>query len=162
MRNPLHQPKVMDQFKITEVELIYRGRKTPEDRPVIKDPESAYRILLQSWDMNRIELVEEFKILLLNRASKCLGISTISSGGVSTCLVDPKIVFATALKARASSIVLAHNHPSGNLTPSQADLALTYKLTEGGKILDISVPDHLIVTPLGFYSMAENSLIQPC
>ena len=156
MSRSVSQNKLIDQFKVTEVELVYRNRQKPEDRPKIRDPESAYKILLASWNMNRIELVEEFKILLMDRAHTCLGVSSISSGGMSYCIVDPKIIFATALKARASSIILAHNHPSGNLKPSDADIALTRKLQEGGKLLEISVPDHLIITPYRFYSMTEN------
>ena len=149
----------VEQFKATEIELVYRNQVRPEDRHKICDPESAYRILLSSWNLNRIELVEEFKILLLDRARHCLGVSAISSGGMSSCLVDPRIVFVTALQAGASSLILAHNHPSGNLCPSGADIALTKKLVEGGRLLEIGVPDHLIITKHGFYSLAENALI---
>lgn len=159
MSRSVSQSNIIDQFKVTEVELVYRSKQNPNDRLKIEGPECAYEALLGLWDMNRIELVEEFKILLMNRAHKCLGVSNISSGGMSYCLVDPKIIFATALKARASSIILAHNHPSGNLTPSAADVALTKKLVDGGMLLEIDVPDHLIITPYGFYSMANNGLI---
>ncbi len=108
--------------------------------------------------MNKIELVEQFMIVLLNRGNSCLGISNISTGGISACLVDPKIVFVTVLKARASSVILAHNHPSGNLKPSLADIELTKKLKEGGALLDVSVLDHLIVTPFSYYSFADDGL----
>ena len=159
MSRTMSQNKTIEQFKVTEVELVYRHRQKPEDRYKITGPECAYNILLQSWDRNRIELIEEFKILLMDRGHTCLGISTISSGGMAYCVVDPKIVFATALKGKASAIILAHNHPSGNLNPSDADIALTKKLVEGGQLLEIAVPDHLIVTPYKFYSMAENALL---
>ena len=108
--------------------------------------------------MNRIELVEQFKILLLDRSNSCLGISHISTGSISGCLVDPKIIFATVLKARASSVILAHNPPSGNLQPSQADIELTKKLKAGGALLDVAVLDHLIVTPFSYYSFADDGL----
>lgn len=108
--------------------------------------------------MNKIELIEEAKLLLLDRNLVCLGISNLSTGGISSCLIDPKIVYATALKARASSIVLAHNHPSGNLKPSTSDIHLTEKLADAGKLLDLTLLDHLIVTPYNYYSFADEGL----
>ncbi len=121
----------------------------------------AYKFLLSAWDMNRIELVESFKILLLDRRNACIGISEISMGGVSGCLADPKIIFATALKSRASNLILAHNHPSGQVEPSNADIAISRKLREGGRVLDITVLDHLIVTPEKYYSFASEGVLLP-
>jgi DNA repair protein RadC len=146
-------------FSVTEVELIYRNEVNPCDRPIVKTSSSAYDVLLNAWDMNKIELQEEFLILLLDRSNHCLGISKISQGGVSSCLIDPKIIFATSLKSRASGIILAHNHPSGVLQPSKADIDLTHKLREGGKLLEISVLDHLIVTPHNYYSFTDEGMM---
>jgi DNA repair protein RadC len=143
-------------FSVSEVELIYRNKINPNDRPRVTEVRHAYDILLSAWDMNKIELIEQFHILLLDRGNKCLGISKISTGGISACLVDPKIVFATALKAKASGLIMAHNHPSGSLTPSTADIDLTKKLREGAKLLDLNVMDHLIVTPRDYYSFASD------
>lgn len=145
-------------FSVTEIDIVYRNRIKPTDRPKVSSASRAYDVLMNAWDMNKIELVEQFNILLLDRGNSCLGISNISTGGVSACFVDPKIVFATALKARASGLILAHNHPSGNLKPSEADIQLTRKLREGGKLLDLSVWDHLIVTPTSYYSFADDGL----
>lgn len=100
---------------------------------------------------------EEFWVILLNRASNIIGKQRISSGGVSNVAVDAKLVFRPAIEALASSIILVHNHPSGNLNPSQSDLDLTRKLTQAGKTLDISVLDHLIVSAGGYYSFADNN-----
>lgn len=111
--------------------------------------------------MNRIELVESFKIILLDRRNSCLGISEISSGGISCSTADPKIIFATALKSRASNLILAHNHPSGNIVPSNSDIAISRKLREAGKVLDINVLDHLIVTPDQYYSFANEGKLLP-
>lgn len=146
-------------FAVSEIELIYRNKLKPEDCLRINDATTAYNILLTAWDINKIELVEQFYIMLLARNNACIGISNISTGGISTCIVDPKIVFGTALKARASGIILAHNHPSGNMEPSQADKYITEKLIEGGKLLDISILDHLLVTPRDYYSFANSGLI---
>ncbi len=142
-------------FSVTEVELVYRNKIQPEDRPKIYGSASAYDIILNAWDKNKIELVEQCMLLLLDRGDSCIGISNISTGGVSDCLVDPKIVFATALKARASGLILAHNHPSGNIRPSNADIQLTHRLREGSSLLNLSLKDHLIVTPRAYYAFAD-------
>lgn len=143
-------------FIVSEVDIIYRNQVPYNERIRIKQSYTAFQILRQSWDENKIELLEQFKILLLDRKSNCLGISEISTGGISSCIVDPKIVFATALKAKASGLILAHNHPSGNLVASEADLALTKKLTDGGKLLDIAIIDHIIITAQNYYSFSDN------
>ena len=101
---------------------------------------------------------EEFWIVLLNRASHIIGQQRISSGGVSGVAVDAKMVFRPAIEALASSLVVAHNHPSGNLKPSQADIDLTRKLKKAGESLDIAVVDHIIVAHSGFFSFAESDL----
>lgn len=146
---------IQSLFSVSEVELVYRNKVPSSDRIKITDSWSAYDVFLSAWDLNKMDLLEQSYILLLDQAHHCIGISNISTGGVSACIVDPKIVFATALKARASSIVLAHNHPSGNLKPSQADINLTQKLRQAGDLLDIKFNDHLILTPLKYYSFAD-------
>lgn len=146
-------------WAVSEIELIYRNKLKAEDRLKIPDASTAYNLLMTMWDMNKIELVEQFYIMLLDRNNACMGISHVSTGGVSSCIVDPKIVFGIALKSRATGLILAHNHPSGNLEPSKADRALTYQLQEAGKLLDISVLDHLIVTPKDYNSFANMGYI---
>lgn len=146
-------------WAVSEIELIYRHKLKPEDRLKIYDASTAYNVFMTVWDMNKIDLVEQCYLMLLDRNKACMGISNISTGGVTSCIVDPKIVFGIALKTRATEIILAHNHPSGNLEPSQADRRLTHQLQEGGKLLDISVLDHLIVTPNDFNSFANMGYI---
>lgn len=153
------QSNGLSLFSVTEVELVYRNKVNPCDRPKLTSSQHVYDVLLSAWDQNKIELMEQFSILLLDRSNHCLGVSLISTGGVSACAIDPKIIFATALKGRASALILAHNHPSGNLNPSPEDKRLTQKLVEGGKVLDISVLDHLIITPRGFRSFADEGLM---
>lgn len=146
-------------FRVAEVELVYRNRTRPEDRIRVVQSKTANDVLREHWDDNKLELVEQFKILLLDRSSRCLGVSDIATGGVHHCLIDAKLVFATALKARASQLILAHNHPSGNLQPSQNDIDLTKTLSNGAKLLDMKVIEHLILTRQGYYSFADNGLI---
>ena len=112
-----------------------------------------------TWDPQEFGYVEYFKILLLNRAHKVLGVSTISQGGISGTLADPKVIFALALKTASSALILCHSHPSGNTKPSQADINLTRKLVEGGRLLDINVLDHIILTDEEYFSFMENGLI---
>lgn len=122
--------------------------------PQVTSSRDAEEILRLLWS-DTLTYKEEFEILLLNTANKVLGICKISEGGVAGTVVDLKIVFQTALNANASSIILAHNHPSGNLKPSEADRSLTKRITEGGKLLDIKVLDHLILTYQGYYSFSD-------
>lgn len=102
---------------------------------------------------------EEFWILLLNRANEVIRPVQISSGGVAGTVADPKLIFKHALEQLASSIILFHNHPSGNLTPSQADKDLTRKLKEAGRMLDLPILDHLIFTDKSYFSFADEGLL---
>lgn len=103
-------------------------------------------------------LHEQFWVLLLNRANEVLKPVQISVGGVSGTVADPKLIFKAAIEELASSIILVHNHPSGNLTPSQADKDLTKKVKEAGRLLDIPVLDHLIFTDTSYFSFADEGL----
>ncbi len=102
---------------------------------------------------------EEFWILLLNRANKITSKHLISKGGQAGTIADPKIIFNIALENHAASIILAHNHPSGNLKPSRSDLELTKKLRSAGQFLDLPILDHLIITDNGFLSFADEGII---
>lgn len=102
---------------------------------------------------------EEFWILLLNRANEVLRPVQVSAGGVSGTVADPKMIFKFALEQLASGIILSHNHPSGNLTPSQADKDLTRRLRDAGKLLDIPVLDHLIFTDKAYFSFADEGIL---
>jgi DNA repair protein RadC len=114
-------------------------------RAKISASKDAFNLFWAHWDLEQIEHSEEFKILLLNRSNKVLGIADISKGGIAGTVTDIRIIFQYALKAHATSVILAHNHPSGNSLPSEADIQITKKLIEAGKILDIQVLDHIIL-----------------
>jgi DNA repair protein RadC len=147
------------QFEVAEIQLSYKTKVKPSQRPKISSSKDAYSILLESWDEDKLEFVEQFKVLLLNRANRVLGIYEVSTGGVSGTVADPKLVFAAAIKSSASAIIISHNHPSGQLNPSDADLKLTQKLKEGGKFLEIPVLDHIIVTSEGYYAFADEGVL---
>lgn len=146
-------------FQVSEINVTYKPKFKASQRPAISTSKDCYNILLQNWDMSKIDLLEQFKILLLNRANKVLGIYEVSSGGMTGTVADPKLIFSTALKSCANSIILSHNHPSGNLRPSQADISLTQKLRTAGSFLDIDVLDHIILTSEGYISFVEEGLM---
>lgn len=146
-------------FEVAEIQLTYRSTVKASLRPRIRDSKDAETILREGWNPDKIDLVEQFKILLINRANKVLGVFEVSQGGLAGTVADPKLIFVCALKAAACGIILAHNHPSGSLTPSQADIDLTRKLKEGGKYLEISILDHIIMSSEGYYSFADEGLL---
>ena len=146
-------------LQVSEIQLVYRPKVKASERMRVIEAKSAYEVLLKSWDRDTIEIVEQFKIMLLNKSNKVLGISLISVGGISSATVDTKVLFGIALKSGASQIILAHNHPSGYIMPSDADKRLTRKIVEASRYLDIEVLDHIIVTPEKFYSFADMRLI---
>jgi DNA repair protein RadC len=146
-------------FEVAEINLSYKSKVKPSQRPKIECSKDAEKVLRQIWNSDQLEFVEEFKILLTNRANKVLGVLDVSHGGIVGTVADPKVIFACALKAAACGIILAHNHPSGNLTASQADVELTKKLSAGGRILEIAVLDHIIITSESYFSFADEGLL---
>lgn len=145
---------------ISEVKLIYRTKVKASERLHVKSSKDVFEIFLEAWDQNSIEHVEEFKLMLLTRSNKVLGIASISKGGLSGTVTDVRIILQYAIKANASGIIICHNHPSGNLQPSESDLAITKKVKDSAVLMDIQLLDHLIIIPEGsYYSMADEGRI---
>jgi DNA repair protein RadC len=145
---------------ITIIAALELGRRRkelePDEKPKIGSSKDAYEILKSTMlDLPH----EEFWVLLLNRANRVVKRNQISQGGVAGTVADPKIIFKMALEELASGIILAHNHPSGNLNASQADIDLTRKLKEAGKLLEIQVLDHLIIAGQKYFSFADEGLL---
>ncbi len=142
---------------IAALELGRRRRASGvQDRPSIATSATAYELIRPKL----VELPhEEFWLLLLDRGNRLIEPAAVSKGGLHGTVADPKVIFKMALDRRASSIVLCHNHPSGQLRPSQEDIQLTRKLVDGAKLLDISIHDHLIVGGEGYYSFADNGML---
>ena len=134
-----------------------RNKYISRDKEVIITSKDAYQAISASL---KDKTHEEFWILLLNRKNEIIKKKLVSTGGVSGTLVDPKIVFKTALDNLASSIVMVHNHPSGNLKPSKADINLTRKLIDSGKMIEIPVIDHLIFSDNGYFSFADEGYLE--
>ena len=121
-----------------------------------KDMSDVMRIM---FDQGTINWTEEAVMLCLNACNKVVGYHRISSGGVTATIMDVKVIATVALNNCATSVALAHNHPSGNLTPSEADKQMTTKIKNGLKLLDITLIDHLIITDNGYFSFADEGLL---
>ena len=139
--------------ELNEIQVSYKFSSTSRNK--ITSPDKAFEILLHSWNKDTIELQEEFKVLLLNRANVVLGVYPLSKGGVAGTIVDVKLIFAVALKCNASGMILCHNHPSGNLKPSKQDIEITKKIKQCSELFEISLLDHLIISNFGYYSFSE-------
>jgi len=149
-----------EQQQIAEVRLVYTTKVKASDRAQIKTSQDAYELFKGSWDRETIEHVEEFKLMLLNRSNKVLGISTISKGGTAGTVVDVKLILQYAIKANACAIIICHNHPSGNPKASDSDITLTRKIKDATQLIDIQLLDHLIIVPEGiYYSLADDGLV---
>lgn len=147
-------PMFTNSENLAEVELHYSYRVCPDKLPKVMSSDDTVNHLRTVWSPH-VDRIEEFMILCLNRANRVLGYSKISSGGLSGTVADPKVIFQIALKTNASSIILAHNHPSGNLKPSENDVQLTRKLQKAGVYLDLTVLDHIILSSNGYLSFAD-------
>ncbi len=143
---------------LCEIKVTYSSKIKSSDRKKITNSADAAALLRNIWSDN-LEYREEFNLLLLNRANLVIGWFNVSLGGTTSTVVDPKVIFSVALKCNAHGIILAHNHPSGNVKPSEADLSLTKKLIGAGKLLEIFILDHIIITSKSYYSFADNGVL---
>lgn len=144
---------------IKEISLSYKSKECSVEK--ISCSIDAYETARQIYQKSEceIELKEYFYIILLNRANQVLGYHKLGEGGISGTVADIRLAFATALKSVSSAMILVHNHPSGNTTPSEADKKLTHKFKMAGKLLDVDVLDHIILTKDCYGSMADAGLI---
>ena len=145
--------------KLSEIKLYYKPRKTVA--PIITCSGDAYKQLLKFYDQNTIALQEQFIIIYLNRANTVLGAHQLFTGGLTGTIADIRLIMGIALKSMACGIIISHNHPSGNLIPSEADRTLTDKVKKACDLMDIKLYDHIIVSPNEgtYFSFADESLI---
>ncbi|TLY45986.1 MAG: DNA repair protein [Gammaproteobacteria bacterium] len=143
----------------SEISIKYEPKVQPINRPRIKTSEDAYLQCLFFFGIDNLIIKEEAVVLFLNRGNRVLGGYKASSGGIDGTVVDNRLILGIALKCLASGLIVAHNHPSGELNPSRADKDLTQKLKEAAKLMDISLLDHLIITSETYFSFANEGLI---
>ncbi len=144
--------------EVAEIELNYLPRISVSTLPKVSASREAAAILRSIWS-NKIAYREEFWAMYLNRANRILAVYKISEGGCTGTVVDLKQIYQAALLVNAQAIILSHNHPSGNLSPSESDKVLTRNIVAAGRTLEISVLDHIIMTQDSFLSMADEGLM---
>ena len=145
---------------IAEMTIKYNTSVPIHNQPQITSSTDSYKAFLEIWDLDSIEMIESAYILCLSRSNKILGYKRVSIGSSSGTIFDAKHMLQYALLSNASSIIVAHNHPSGNLNPSETDIIQTRKLKEAAKLLDITLFDHIIVcTNDRYYSFADEGIL---
>lgn len=144
---------------LNEINLVYSQRALAHDRKAISSVH-CFEILQEVWDPD-IDCVESFVVLHLNSGMRVKNVHRLSKGGISATMADIRVIFGAALKSLSPAIVIAHNHPSGNPNPSHSDETLTKKIVEAGKLLDIKVMDHIIITAQdGYFSFADEGMLK--
>ncbi|QIG90671.1 JAB domain-containing protein [Chryseobacterium sp. POL2] len=142
---------------VSEILVSYKSNKIGNSK--VTTSNDAVKIIRQFWNENTIEMQEEVKVILLNNSSCVLGFYNLSKGGITSSLVDIRLVLSVALKCLATGIILVHNHPGGNLKPSSADLNIVKKLKESCKLMDIALLDSIIITKENYMSFADEGLL---
>lgn len=138
----------LPRFELTSVQ-------TDFPRIKIQSSEAAANFI-RSFYTGDIDIFESSFVLLLNSQNLTIGYAKLSQGGIQGTVMDPRLVAHYAVKCLASAVIIAHNHPSGALKPSDADLTLTKKINSGLDLLDIKLLDHIIITSEGYYSLLDN------
>ena len=144
-------------YKVGEVELIYKP--TTRNKSKVSSSNDAYQILLPTYKEGTIDHKEYFKVLLLDQSSQVLGHTLISEGGITETAVDVRLILQAALLTNSVCLILAHNHPSGNLKPSRLDKELTQHIKQAAGVMNITVLDHIILTSEGYYSFVDEGEI---
>ncbi|HEA21117.1 MAG TPA: DNA repair protein [Pricia antarctica] len=146
--------------EVNEIKISYCEKLGTIDSEPLTAPYKVAELLYQNWDKDTIGLHETFKVLLFNQANKVKGVYQASTGGLTGTLVDLRLLFAVVLKSLSTSIVIAHNHPSGTSRASDADIKLTRRVKKAAELFDITVLDHVIILPNGgYFSFSENGLM---
>lgn len=145
-------------YQVSEITVSYKPRFEVSDRPIIRDSRTVVDILRKFWG-DDVNLYESVNIILLNNANRVLGFSRITTGAIDSSIVDIYKILQIALTAHANGIILAHNHPSGNLSPSDADIKMTKALDEAAKLMKIRVLDHIILTENSYTSFRDEGLM---
>lgn len=142
--------KIMNAYNVENVaEIKVSYKPTCSNNPLISCSQDAFNVLRKFIPNETIALQEHFLVMFLNNSNMVLGVYMLSKGGITSTSVDPRLILATALQVAATGMILCHNHPSGNLKPSEADKMLTRKLTNAAAFMDIKIADHIIISGRG-------------
>ena len=150
---------VKENTKVAEISVSYRPAVA--NKPIVVSALDAYVLFKPFFDEGTISLQESFMVMYLNRMKRVLGIYPMSIGGITGTVADIRLIFSVALTIASTSILLAHNHPSGNMKSSKGDIDLTNRIKDAGKLLDIKLLDHLIISPTEgeYYSFADDGIL---
>ena len=146
-------------FNVAEVALSYKNSIPYNKRTKITGAKDAYRILRKLHDDNTIDYTETFKVLYLNQANHVLGYKIVSEGGITSTYSDIRTIMQGALLTNAVAMIIAHNHPSGNVTPSEKDIQITSQINKAAKLLDLQLLDHIIYTRETYFSFADDGCV---
>lgn len=158
MVQPMQQLIDWRALTVSEVKHVYTSKVDPASRPKITDSR-AVNDAVRPFFIDNMSICEQFVVVALNRQNKCVAGKVISVGGIAGTIADPVLIWKFAIDHCASGLLVAHNHPSGNLKPSQADIDLTKRLRDGGKLLQVNLLDHLILTEEKYYSFADEGMM---
>lgn len=145
-------------FELAEISVVYKNKIRAKDKIQVSSSNDIYKLMKPVFK-DVINHHEEFYIVLLNTGNYVLGISKIAQGGISSTTIDTRIIFQTALKTNSVKIAMVHNHPSTSLNPSHLDKSFTDKMVEAGKLMDIAVVDHVILSTDGYFSFCDRGLL---
>jgi DNA repair protein RadC len=145
----------MNNIPEITIQVKFDKKVKKSELKVMTSVDEVVSTLRQVFNADTFDWKEEFILLCLNKRNALVGFYKVSSGGIGGTIADPRVIFTTALNCTATSIIIAHNHPSGNLQTSNADDSITKKIKESGEILDIKLLDHIILTDEGYYSYME-------
>ena len=144
-------------YKVGEVKLFYKPKFKNQQK--VTCSEDAYKYMLSTYKKGTICYKEYFKVLFLNQANQILGYTLISEGGLTETIADIRLIFQAALLTNSVALILAHNHPSGNLKPSRQDMEITKQVRETAQIMRIRVLDHIILSDTEYYSFADEGML---
>lgn len=148
--------------QIPEIEVKFKPSSQKQGLKVsvkLTSSQAAYETLKTMYDSDTLEYYESSIVVFLNQANKAIGWVKLSQGGITGTVMDVRMIFGIALKCAATGLIISHNHPSGNLTPSNTDIRLTEQIKKAGEFLQITLLDHIIVTQDGYYSFADNGTL---
>ena len=149
------------KYNIPEIKISVSFDKILKKSELMKisSADDAYQIFKRVFNADTFDWCEEVIMLCVNNSNKVVGFYKISSGGMTGTVIDVRMIFTTALQCLATGIIIAHNHPSGTLQPSEADKNITKKIKEAGKFLDINILDHLIITDESYFSFSNEGIL---
>jgi DNA repair protein RadC len=149
----------MKTYKSNFPQITLKLKKGEELNCKIMTSKDAADLFRKIWDVDSLPINESMICIFLNRQNNTIGWYKVSQGGLAGTVIDIRLILATALTSLAHGVIICHNHPSGNLTPSESDTKITKRLQEAGKLMDIGILDHIILTEDDYYSMTDNGII---